>query len=440
MVTDTSSRNGENVVVTGLGISTALGFGVGLNWERMLAGHSAIAIRPAEDFPLPISLPTRLGAAIDRSELAQRIQRAVPRKIWNTSEEVCHLWLLTALEALHQARIASNGQGNDQAISLDRVGVYVGTGGGPSHFIEKEYLNIFTAEKTVRRDVSRMAVPKYMTSSFAGQLSILKGFHGPSLTVNTACSAGATALVMALDAIRLGRIDCAVAGGVDMPVVSSVMKGFYNLNALSKRSDLEGRACRPFDADRDGIVLGEGAACLVLERESMANARGAKPLAGFLGGAATSEAHHLLSPKDDGEEMARTMIEALADGVLPGEQVVHVYAHGTGTRYNDLCEAVAVNRVLPHRPSVSASKAQLGHTIAAGGAIDAVLAVLSLNSGQVLPMFHLERQDPDCYINLARSAPHPALRPGSGSVVLVNSFAFGGHNTSLLFASHRMER
>ena len=311
MVAGAHSAEEDPVVVTGLGLSTSLGFGAKVTWERMLGGHSAIAVQPPEMFPLPVSLPVRLGARLDRDQLSQRIKAAVPRAVWNTSEPLCHLWLLTALEALGQAGLGGDAGPPEEEVAAVRVGVIVGTGAGATDFIEGEYLNIFTAEKAVRRDV-------------AAQLSILKGFRGPSLTVNTACSSGATALVLALDALRLGRIDRAVAGGVELPLVTSVLKGFSNLGALTTRSDLGSRACRPFQVDRDGMVLGEGAACLVLERRSCAERRGAEALALFRGGAHSSEAHHLLSPREGGEAMADNMELALADATLDAPAVAHV--------------------------------------------------------------------------------------------------------------------
>ena len=167
MVAGAHSAEEDPVVVTGLGLSTSLGFGANVNWERMLGGHSAITVHPPELFPLPVSLPVRLGARIDRGQLFQRIQAAVPRAVWNTSEPLCHLWLLTALEALGQAGLGGDAGPPEAGAPAGRVGVFVGTGGGPTDFIESEYLNIFTAEKAVRRDVSRMAVPKYMASSLA---------------------------------------------------------------------------------------------------------------------------------------------------------------------------------------------------------------------------------------------------------------------------------
>ncbi|MEE8397292.1 MAG: beta-ketoacyl-[acyl-carrier-protein] synthase family protein [bacterium] len=430
MVTNGPGQRGESIVVTGIGISTSLGFGAEKNWERLLAGESAIAVRPAEEFPLPLKLPVRLGAAIPRDELAGRIRSAVPRAIWNTSEEVCHLWLLTASEALDQAGVTEEG-----GPPAERVGIFVGTGAGPTHFTEREFVNIFTAKKAIHRDVSRMAVSKYMSSSLAGNLSLLKGLRGPSMSLNTACSSGATAMVTALDALRLGRVDCAVAGGVDMPMVGTVLKGFYKISALTTQTALGPRASRPFDAQRDGMVLGEGAGCLVLERESVASARGRSPLAVLNGGAAISEAHHLLSPKDNGQDMAQTMRLALDDAGMEPARIAHVYAHGTGTFYNDACEAAALDGVLHHRPTVSATKAQLGHTIGGAAAIDAALAVLSLARGQVVPMVHLNQLDQECPILPARKIAHRRLGPGKDGAVLVNAFAFGGHNTSLVFSA-----
>ncbi|MCH9045253.1 MAG: beta-ketoacyl-[acyl-carrier-protein] synthase family protein [SAR324 cluster bacterium] len=419
-------------VVTGLGLATSLGFGVSENWARLLAGESAIRVQPRERFALPISLPVLLGAAVARDAIAERIRRAVPRSVWNTSAEVCHLWLLAALEALEAAGLRSADEAPNGPADPHRTGIYVGCGAGAHGFAEQEYINVYTAEKAIQRDVSRFAIPMYMSSSLAGQLSILTGLRGPALVFNTACSSGATALLMALDAIRLGRIDCALAGGVEMPLGGTVLKGFYNLGALSTRNDLGPLASRPFDAERDGFVLGEGAACLVLERDATAQARGARPLAVLRGGAASSEAHSLLSQREDGAEIARCIRLALAEARLKPEAVGHVYTHGTGTPVNDRCEALALNDVLPHRPTVSATKALLGHTIGAAAAIDAVLAVRTLATGRPVPVRHVSRPDPGCGLTLAEpdGEPDAALQERA---VLVESFAFGGHNAALLF-------
>lgn len=421
-------------VVTGLGLATSLGFGVSENWARLLAGESAIRVQPRERFALPISLPVLLGAAVARDAIAERIRRAVPRSVWNTSAEVCHLWLLAALEALEAAGLRSADEAPNGPADPHRTGIYVGCGAGAHGFAEQEYINVYTAEKAIQRDVSRFAIPMYMSSSLAGQLSILTGLRGPALVFNTACSSGATALLVALDALRLGRIDRAIVGGVDLSLSAATLKGFYNIGALSTRQERGARACRPFDAERDGMALGEGAACLVLERPEAAASRGAEALATVRGGAATAEAHHLFSPRDDGAGMAECMELALADARVPPQAVAHVYTHGTGTRYNDQCEAAALARLFPHRPTISASKELLGHTLGAAGAIDAVLAVLSLRSGRVVPLRHLEVLDAECDVEPALAPDQPALRNGMDGKcsVLVNSFAFGGHNVSLL--------
>jgi 3-oxoacyl-[acyl-carrier-protein] synthase II len=475
------------VVVTGVGLATSLGFGVGENWRRLVAGEPGIALLDPGRFPVPLQLPVRLGAMVSRERLAERIRAAVPRGVWNTSADVCHLWLLVALEALARAGLAGGLHGSVRAVAPSgeegrttdsaaaragsssaqvaapqaipaappsaapagaaptsdgaRVGIFVGNGAGAATFTEQEYANIHTAGKAHLRDVSRMAVPKYMMSSLAGQLSILIGARGPAITVNTACSSGATALVLALDALRAGRVDRAVAGGADLALAGAVLKGFANLAALSLRNDLGAAASRPFDAARDGFVLGEGAACLVLERPETARARGARVLARLAGGAASSEAHNLLSPREHGEAMAECMREALRDAGTRPAEVRHVYAHGTGTPLNDRCEAQAIEAVLPGRPTVSATKALLGHTLGAAGAIDAVLAAYGLGAGEVVPCRNLDTLDVACAIRPARSvrlAPSgpPALSAPTGPLVasatLVNSFAFGGHNATLV--------
>lgn len=429
------------VVVTGLGLATPLGFGLKQCWARLIAGDSAIALLDPGLFPLPVQLPVRLGAMVPRDKLAERIRAAVPRAVWNTSSDVCHAWLLAALEALAMAGLPlsaepaeTQGTAAGGAAPADgaRVGIFVGNGAGAATFTEQEYANVYTAEKAVQRDISRMAVPKVMMSSLASQLSILIGARGPAVTVNTACSSGATAIVLALDALRLGRIDRAIAGGADLPLAGAVLKGFANLGALSVRNDLGAAASRPFDAARDGFVLGEGAACLVLERAEAARARGARPVARLAGGAAQSEAHHLLSPRENGVAMAACMREALRDAGLAPESVCHVYTHGTATQTNDRCEAQALNAVLPRPPTISATKALLGHTIGAAGAIDAVLAAHGIGSGEAVPCRNLDAVDPECAIRPARAVRLEGWGEAGRTAFLVNSFAFGGHNVTLV--------
>lgn len=435
-----TSNPPEPVVVTGLGMVTSLGFGVETNWERLLAGESEIRELPEHMFPLPVTLPVRTGAAVNREALNEEIRRRVPRSVWNTTEQVGHIWLIAALEALEHAGLSPNTE-NGSGIEGDprRTGIYVGCGAGASFFAEGEYIRVYTAEKAIQRDISRFAIPMYMSSSLAGQLSIVTGSRGPAMTINTACSSGSTAILTALEYLRSGRIDRAITGGADITLSSATLKGFYKLGALSAPVDGAPSACRPFDLARNGLVVGEGAACLVLERAETAAARGAKPLAHLLGGATNTEAYHLLAPREEGVDMSACMELALEDSRLPPEKVVHVYTHGTGTRYNDACEATALQRVFPHRPTVSASKELLGHTLGAAGPIDSVLAVMGLTRGGVVPLRTLENPDPECPVNPALESAHPHL-PGNGmnsgkdsGIVMVESFAFGGHNTALLY-------
>lgn len=455
MVVKESMAAKEPIVVTGLGMVTSLGFGVETNWERLLAGESEIREFPQHMFPLPVPLPVRTGAMVNREALTGEIRRRVARSVWNTTEPTGHIWLVAALEALENAGLRPNAE-NGSAIEADprRTGIYVGCGAGASLFIEGEYIRLYTAEKAFQRDINRFALPMGMSSSLAGQLSIVTGARGPSMTINTACSSGSTAILSALEALRSGRIDRAIAGGADITISSATLKGFYKLGALSTPVDGAPSACRPFDMARNGLVLGEGAACLVLERADTAASRGAEPLAHLLGGANNTEAYHLLAPREEGEDMAACMEMALEDSLQPPEKVVHVYTHGTGTRYNDACEATALQRVFPHRPTVSATKELLGHTLGAAGAIDSVLAVMGQTRGGVVPLRTLENPDPECPVNPALESAHPHL-PGNGmgpgmksgtncGIVMVESFAFGGHNTILLFGppskAHHEER
>ena len=428
----------SSAVITGTGLVSALGFGVEHCWGRILAGESGVKRLRAEDFAPPISLPILQGAAVDRDQLAQRIEGAVRRQVWNTSAPACQLWLLAALEAMRQAGLLTPDNTLAAPYAPARVGIFVGNGTGSPGFTEQEYVNVYSADKPAQRDVSRMAVPKSMSSSLAAQLAILTGIQGPSLTLNSACTASHTAIMQALDALRLGRIDCAITGGAELPLSAAALKGFANLGVLAPGEDSPRWACKPFHPQRKGMVLGEGAACLVLESPGAARKRRQSTLATLLGGALNSDGYKLLAPREEASGLVACLRLALADAGAAPESVAHVMTHGTGTSTNDRWEAEALRQVFPHRPTASASKAQLGHTLGAAGALDAVLTVKTLITGKALPMPWLDRPATDCPISPAPLGAHPAFTLDDSAKVVVTGLAFGGHNAALVLGKGEM--
>ena len=267
-----------------------------------------------------------------------------------------------------------------------------------------------------------------MPNAAAAQIALQLGWHGPALTVSTTCASGADAIGLGAAMLRDHRADIVIAGGCEATLTPITLAGFGNLNAASTRTDAA-TACRPFDESRDGFVMGEGAAFVVLERAEDARARGVRPHGLVAGYAATSDAYHLSAPHPEGAFAADAMSGALIDAGLAPADVAHVNAHGTATVHNDRAEAAALAKVFgPYGLPVTASKGVIGHLIGAAGAVELVVAVLSMNAGAVPPTANHTRTEPEMEIDVVHGVPRPvALGPA-----LTNSFGFGGHNSSLV--------
>jgi 3-oxoacyl-[acyl-carrier-protein] synthase II len=276
--------------------------------------------------------------------------------------------------------------------------------------------------------ISPFLVPMMIPNMVAGQMAIESGATGPTSCPVTACAASATAIGEAVDLIRLGRADAVVAGGSDATVAPICIAAFAQMKALSSRNDDPGRASRPFDADRDGFVLGEGGAALVLEERDHAVARGAELLAEVAGWGATSDAHHLTAPDPCGAGAAAAMRAALADARVAADAVGYLNAHGTSTQLNDRTEALAIREAVGTGVAVSSTKGVTGHLLGAAGAVEAIACVQVLNTGLVPPTANLGRPDPDCGLDLVAGE----AREAEVTVAMSNSFGFGGHNVSLV--------
>ncbi|MER7887993.1 beta-ketoacyl-[acyl-carrier-protein] synthase family protein [Streptomyces fimicarius] len=267
-----------------------------------------------------------------------------------------------------------------------------------------------------------------MPNAAAAQIALQLGWHGPALTVSTTCASGADAIGIGAAMLRDHRADVVIAGGCEATLTPITLAGFGNLNAASLRTE-PATACRPFDESRDGFVMGEGAAFVVLERAADVRARGGRAHGLVAGYAATSDAHHLSAPHPDGAYAAEAMTGALADAGLAPSDIAHVNAHGTATVHNDRAEATALAKVFgPEGPPVTASKGVLGHLIGAAGAVELVVAVLSMNAGAVPPTANHTRTEPEMEIDVVHGTP----RPVPTGPALTNSFGFGGHNSSLV--------
>ncbi|HEX2023535.1 MAG TPA: beta-ketoacyl-ACP synthase II, partial [Acidimicrobiales bacterium] len=401
----------RRVVVTGTGAVTPLGTDVQQTWAGMVGGRSAVGpIRSFEASNLPVRIAAEVRDFTPGDHFGVRDARRVDR--------FAQLGIVAARQALAQS-------GLDVAARPDRVGVVFGSGlGGLTTLVDEVAV---LADRGPTR-VSPFLVPMMIPNMAAGQIAIESGATGPSSCPVTACAASATAIGEAVDLIRLGRADAVIAGGADATVAPICVAAFAQMKALSSRNDDPQAASRPFDADRDGFVLGEGGAALVLEELEHARARKATVLAEVAGWGSSSDAHHLTAPEPRGAGAAAAMRAALADARLPSEAVGYLNAHGTSTQLNDHTEALAIREVVGTTVAVSSTKGVTGHLLGAAGAAEAIACVQVLATGLVPPTANLHRPDPDCGLDLVTGEG----REEKVDVTMSNSFGFGGHNVTLM--------
>ncbi len=357
----------EPVAVTGLGLITPAGENTGATWDTVRRGAGTTAAHDPALAGLPVDFSCRVPLCRDD------LDRRVGRTAWRMSHNAV-LAVLAAREAVHDAGLDA------RTWDGDRVAVVIGCGLGADAVREEQ------ARRLTERGAdmaSALTIPQIIPNMAAGEVSIDLGARGPGLAPATACASGATAV--ARDLLTAGRCDVAVAGATEAAVTPLAIAGFWRAGALSRRTDAVTGASRPFAADRDGFLMAEGAGVLVLERSADAAARGARVRALLVGCGSTSDAHHPTAPAPDGRGAEEALRTALADAGPAPRDVDHVNAHGTSTPANDAAESALTARVLPHRPSVTAPKGVLGHSLGAAGAVEAALTVLTLQHGTVPP-------------------------------------------------------
>lgn len=400
----------SDIAVTGIGLLTPAGADVETSWQGVCSGESTAAVDPElGDVPVPISCRV---PGFDAKAL-------LGREVWRTDRFV-HL----ALAAAHQA---VGDAGLDPA-SWDgaRIGVVVGVG-TESKDTSVAALRKFTDH--AYETLSPLTVPRSTVNAAAAEICIALGAYGPSMAVTTACASGATALGTARDLLLADRCDIVLAGGVEAPCHPLTSLSFSQMGALSTRVHDPQGASRPFDSDRDGFVLAEGAGMLVLERAKDARARRVRPRAYFCGYGTSTDGYHYAAAHPEGLGFERAFTAALADAGLQPVDIAHVNAHGTATPMNDRIEGSALCRLFNgHPPPVTSVKGVTGHTLGAAGAIEAALAVLTLQRQTIPPTANLDHPDPA--ISLDVVAKHP--RPCRMEAVVSNSFGFGGHNAVLV--------
>ncbi|WP_371499897.1 beta-ketoacyl-ACP synthase II [Kitasatospora sp. NBC_00374] len=398
----------DDVLVTGLGATTPLGGDTASTWAGMLAGRSGIAAIEEEwAAGLPVRIAGRL--AVEPTTVLDRVQA----RRMDRCEQVA---LVAAREAWADA--------GSPEVDPERLAVVIGTGtGGALTMLGQDDV----LEASGVRRVSPHTVPMLMANGPAAWVSIELGARGGAHTPVSACASGAEAIATALDLIRLGRADVVVAGGTEACVHPLPLAGFAQARAHSTRNDEPGRASRPFDLDRDGFVIGEGAAVVVLERAGFAAGRAARAHATLAGAGVTSDAHHITAAHPEGQ--VRAMRLALRAAGLPPQAVDLVHAHATSTPLGDLVEAGSITEAIGAHPAVTATKSMTGHLFGAAGALGALVAILAVRDGVVPATRNLDTLDPAVKLDVVAGRP----RVGALGAALTNSFGFGGHNASLVF-------
>ena len=407
---------GRRVVITGLGAVTPLGNDVPSLWEGLLAGSSGVG--PITLFD-PSNIEVQIAAEVKDFDLVALFGRRKARR--NAR------FTLFALEAAHQAIIDARLQ-TEQGDNRE-IGVLIGTAiGGMITLLE----NFQVLQKRGPRQVSPLMVPMMMPNAASAVIAIAYGLQGPNLSVASACATGSHAIGESAEMIRRGQAEVMLSGGSEAVICPVALSGMKNMGALSSSNEEPERVSRPFDADRDGFVMGEGAAVLTLESLEHARARGVRIYCEIIGYGSTSDAYHITAPDETGQGAVRAIEQALSDAGLAPKEIDYINAHGTSTPLNDRIETLAIRAAFgPHaeRLAVSSTKSMIGHLLGAAGAVEAVACVKSLETGWVHPTINYETPDPECDLDYV---PNQAkqLEP---RVILSNSFGFGGHNSCVIF-------
>lgn len=407
----------RRVVVTGLGAITPLGNDVKTTWDKLLKGESGIGRISAFDTSEHV---VKIAGEVKDFRPDERIPPKSARRL----DRCVQLSLWSAIEAVEDSRIDIG------KYDPDRIGVIIGSGIGGLLTWEAEY------RKFIEQGPSRVSpflIPMMISDMTSGYVSIHWGLKGPNYTTVSACASGAHAIGEAFRAIKYGDADVMITGGAEAPITPFALAGFSNMKALSRRNDEPERASRPFDKARDGFVIAEGAATLVLEELTAAEARGAQIYCEILGYGATADGYHITAPAPEGEGARRSMARAINEANCAKEDIAFINTHGTSTELNDKFEARAIKDLFgAHAGSLvlNATKSMLGHSLGAAGAVESVAVILSIRDLVVHPTLNLEDPDPECDgLDIVRGES----RKVKVDYVLSNSLGFGGHNATLCF-------
>ncbi len=410
---------GRRVVITGVGLVTPVGVGLDENWDSILKGKSGIGrltLFDAEDFPVKI---------------AGEVKNFVPEDFVDKKDcRKFDSFIIMALAAAEMA--AQNSRIDFHRINKERAGVIIGSGIGGFKTIEDTH-EVFMTKGPKR--ISPFFIPSVIINMASGMVSIKYGLKGPNLSVVTACATGAHALGEAFKLIQRGDADIMFAGGTESAITPLAVGGFSNMKALSRRNDEPEKASRPFDKDRDGFVMGEGAGILIIEELEVALSRGADIIAEIVGYGLTGDAYHITAPDESGDGARRCMEMAIRDAAIKPEDIDYINAHGTATPYNDVIETRAIKNTFKkhaYKLAVSSTKSMTGHLLGAAGSVEAIYSALAIKTGVLPPTINLETPDEECDLDYV---PNKA-RKQEISYALSNSLGFGGTNASLVFKKY----
>lgn len=411
--------NLRRVVVTGLGALTPIGNNVQEFWNGLANGVSGAG--PITKFDAS-KFKTQFACEVKNLNLDEYLDRKEARKL----DPFTQYAMVVAEQAVKDSGL------DLEKINHNRAGVILGSGIGGLQTLEEEIVNFATGDGTPR--YNPFFIPKMIVDICAGHISIKYGFKGPNFVTVSACASSTNAIIDAFNYIRWNKADIFITGGSEAVVTTSCIGGFNSMKALSQRNESPETASRPFDKDRDGFVLGEGAACLILEEYEHAKARGAKIYAEIVGGAMTADAHHITAPHPDGEGASNVMKLAIEDAGLTPEDIDYVNVHGTSTPLGDIAEVKAIQKVFgahAYNMNISSTKSMTGHLLGAAGAVEAVASILAVQNDLVPPTINhfTDDENLDPGLNLTfNKAQKRTVR-----AALSNTFGFGGHNCSVIF-------
>ncbi|HMD60030.1 MAG TPA: beta-ketoacyl-ACP synthase II [Opitutaceae bacterium] len=406
----------RRVVVTGLGAVTSIGHDVPAFWSALVAGTIGIGRVTLFD---PAAFACQIGAEVRDWDVNQLMDPKEARR----NDRYTHFGFVAAKQAVADSGIDMASEDGD------KVGVVIGSGIGGMHTYETQLRVLF--ERGPRK-VSPFAIPSLIGNMCSGLVAIELGARGPNFGTVSACATGSHSIGEAAHMIRRGDADVMVAGGSEAAITPFAYASFCSMKAMSTRNDQPKRASRPFDRNRDGFVMGEGAGILVLESLEHARARGARIYCELAGYAATCDAYHITQPDPDGKGLSMAMRRALASAGAPADSVDYINAHGTSTPYNDKFETLSIKQVFgehARRVPVSSTKSMTGHLLGAAGGIESVICVKTIERGVIAPTMNLEDPDPDCDLDYVPNA----AREARVRTVLSNNLGFGGQNASVVF-------